>query len=189
MSLLVDRLPSAVAVGGALVPVRTDFRVGILFEGMMWDAALDARAKVAQALRLYYREGDLPGDLAGAYRAAVWFFAGGRDMEDSAEASDGQRKRLYDFDVDEGYIYAAFWAQYGLDLQAARLHWWAFRALFAGLDSGHEISRRMAVRAVNLAQVKDKAERARLAALQARVRLEGGGTAETMARRAGVVFR
>lgn len=40
---------------------------------------------------------------------------------------------MFDYAFDDGYIYAAFKEQYGIDLNDANLHWWKFRALFMSL--------------------------------------------------------
>lgn len=187
MNLLVDRLPEAVDVNGVMTPIRTDFRIGVLFEGLMWETGVGAEAKVLQALRLYFAEGDLPQDVGAAFRAVVWFYGGGAAAR--AEGAEAHGRRLYDFDADAGLVFAAFWDQYGVDLQDVRgLHWWKFRAMFAGLRAEHEICRRMALRGLNLAKVEGKAERARLARLQAKVRLDGAGRVEDMAGRAGALF-
>lgn len=187
-NLLIDRFPEAVTVDGRAYPVRTGFRIGMLFEMLAWDAGLSARDKVCHALRLYYVDG-VPLDMAAAYRAVVWFFAGGRDLDADAGDEGGQAgRRLYDYEVDAALLYAAFWDQYGLDLQEADLHWWKFRALMAGLRPEHAFSRRVAVRGVNLAQVEDRQERARLARLKARYRLDGEGDTQAMMQKAGALF-
>lgn len=189
-NLLIDRMPETVRVGEDSIFIRTDFRVGLLFELMMWDTGLTARQKVWQALRLYYRDEDLGKDAEAAYRAAVWFFAGGGGKRAGrGKAREGEARRVVDFDADADVIYAAFLDQYGVDLQDVEgLHWWKFRAMFLGLRGDHEICRRMGLRGLRLASIKGKEERARLARLKESVRIDGGVTTEEMARRAGAVF-
>ena len=45
----------------------------------------------------------------------------------------GDDEAVFDYAFDDGYIYAAFKEQYGIDLNDANLHWWKFRALFMSL--------------------------------------------------------
>lgn len=187
LNMLVDALPRRVEIGGAEVDIRTDFRIGVLFEQLVWDRALDARTRVWQAVRLYYPQ--RVDDVEEAYRKAVWFWHGGERGGRSGAGVDhgGRGRRLYDFDVDGALVYAAFFDQYGVDLQDVRgLHWWKFRAMFEGLRPDHAFCRRMAIRAMDLSQVRDGAERARLAAVKARWRLDGD--AGLMEEKAGVVF-
>lgn len=194
LNMLVDALPRQVEIGGVGVDIRTDFRIGVLFEQLVWDKALDARTRVWQAVRLYYPQ--RVDDVEEAYRKAVWFWHGGEFLVEEGglnrrqverNALHGGGRRLYDFDVDGALVYAAFLDQYGVDLQDARgLHWWKFRAMFEGLRPDHAFCRRMAVRAMDLSQVRDGAERARLAAMKARWRLDGDRG--TMEEKAGVVF-
>ena len=47
----------------------------------------------------------------------------------------GDEKAVFSYDFDDGYIYAAFKEQYGIDLNDVNLHWWKFRALFQSLNA------------------------------------------------------
>lgn len=70
-----------------------------------------------------------------------WFFSGGKypssDPNDNVthEAETFLESRLpYRFSYDYPYIYAAFMELYGINLNTVPyLHWWEFKALFAGL--------------------------------------------------------
>ena len=62
--------------------------------------------------------------------------------------------RIYDFEHDDDYIYAAFMAQYHLDLQKVEyLHWWKFRAMFNSLNDDTQFVRIMEYRAVELDKI------------------------------------
>lgn len=193
LAMLLGGLPETVAVGGARVAIRTDYRVGILFERLTRDAGLDARVKVWQALRLYYRAPVAAGDAEAAYRAAVGFW---RAWDDDGGAEDGTGagmgaagRRVFDWAVDGPLVYAAFLDQYGVDLAGGEgLHWWRFKAMFAGLRGEHEVVRRMAVRGMDLAEVAAGAERARVARLKRLWRIERDEDFEGMTERAGAIF-
>lgn len=182
VSLLTGVLPETVAVDGVRYGVRTDFRVGLRFDGLLWDRRVSPGMKVALGVGLFFGEGERPGDAVAAFEAVTGFYRGGETGV--AEGARGGR-RLVDFEKDAGLVYAAFLGQYGVDLMEARMHWWVFRALFAGLSAEQEIVRVMAVRGANPAQAQGGAERAALARMQARVRLEDG---EGLWERAGAVF-
>lgn len=182
--LLLGPLPSAVEVGGRAYAIQTDFRAGIGFERTMLDASLPARAKVARALAAYY-PADMPPDAEAAFHAALWFYRGGQ--AEAASEGGGGHERLYDFAADADAVYAAFYAQYGLDLQTAQLHWWAFRALFSQLAGDHALLSRMAVRAAKLGDVPPGPARAQLARAKARYRLDAKD-AQSMRDVAGAVF-
>lgn len=177
-NILIDALPETVEVNGMAFSIRTDFRIGIMFELMVFDQNLSDDEKVENALELYFI-GQPPEDALAAVDAILWFFSCGNvdkysecDVDKSAEgaAERKARDRAYDYEVDAGRIYSAFAEQYGIDLSTASLHWWKFQALFASLHNCAfcEIA---GYRTVDLSAINDKKERARLARLKAKYAL------------------
>lgn len=161
MPLLMGGLPETVTVEGIDVPLRWDFRAGVLFERLLSDERANDAAKVALGVRLYYAEEDLARGMAveALFEAAVRFFLGGEEPRESR----GSGERFYDWEMDAGAVYADFRAVYGVDLQKERLHWWAFRAMVEALPPESAFGRRVGVRAARLADMPDGASRARLA--------------------------
>lgn len=183
-NLLIDALPGAVMVGGKRCAIRTDFRVGLLFEMLMFSSLSDAQ-KVRQALLLYYPEG-IPEPTDDAYRAILRFYRGGEREEG---ARGGACKRVFDCRKDAALLFSAFYDQYGIDLQEIEgLHWWKFRALFRGLREEHPIARIMAIRAADLSKAQTREERARLLRLKDRYRIEDRVSAAEVKRSAGAIF-
>ena len=95
--------------------------------------------KIFIALRLVFGD-NVPEDINAAKDFLLWFYRGGvplSETEEKDENSDAEpyleSRRVYDFEYDSDYIFAAFMEQYGIDLSEARMHWWKFRALFRGL--------------------------------------------------------
>lgn len=125
MNPLARGLPATVTVGGKPYRINTSHRVGIRFE-VLAALDIDERMKFDAALRLYYPV--IPADLWGAIEAMLWFHRMGKPVGES----DGVR--CYDFTVDFDLIDASFQREYGIDLYAADLHWWKFRALLFGLS-------------------------------------------------------
>lgn len=73
---------------------------------------------------------NMPQDIEQAIIKAHLFLNGGEITE-----SDDPPMRLYSFEKDANYIFAAFRQTHGIDLQTTDLHWWKFLALFMDLGS------------------------------------------------------
>lgn len=158
MNMLIDPLPKRVDIGGKSYEIRTDFRISILFEIMMLDPEVPDDMKVVNGLNLYYPK--LPGDIEEACDKMLWFYKCGR--EDNAYVkklaeSKSEDKRVYSFDYDDDYIYAAFLRQYGIDLNGVKhLHWWKFKAMFNSLTDDNEFVKIMGYRAVDITKDMSK---------------------------------
>jgi len=126
-----NALPTTVTIAGRAYPIRYDFRDGIRFEELVYDQRVPDGAKVALALELWFPA--LPDEDLGEVLAAMLAFyrCGKPDNEASSD-----HHQLYSYSHDYDLIYAAFVQQYGIDLlaPATHLHWWAFRAMFLGLE-------------------------------------------------------
>ncbi len=70
----------------------------------------------------------IPSDIRGAIERANWFMNCG---DEPIEASSSVR--LYSFEKDANFIFAAFRQTHSIDLQKENLHWWKFIALFMDL--------------------------------------------------------
>ena len=151
-------LPSEVEVGGACVPINSDFRVGIRFEELMYDRRFSETAKIALALRLWFDEA--PADVSGAIEAMLSFYRCGLpEMPDVG----GSSAQLYSYRYDYGLIYAAFMQVYRLDLfDVEYLHWWRFRAMLAALPDDTQFMRVLGFRAAKVSSDMPKEQRAHL---------------------------
>lgn len=149
MNLLLDKAPHEVRIAGDLVPIRADFRQSIRFEQLMQDEAASDEEKLLRGLILYY--GNVIEPLDEAVERMLWFYRCGRDDEEKSDTGSKLRGPIYSYDYDDRYIYAAFLDQYRINLQAVEfLHWWEFRALFAGLKQDAEIVKIMGYRAMDI---------------------------------------
>lgn len=156
MGILSSSLPTSVMINGVEYPIRSNFRTMIKFEELMQDPDVTDQDKVWLALRLFYPE--IPDDMDQAVEQLLWFYR--CDKRDNLYAKKVKKRkakkvnRIYDFELDDDYIYAAFMAQYHLDLHKVRyLHWWKFRAMFNSLSDDMQISKIMEYRAVELDKV------------------------------------
>ena len=154
MNMLTDSLPDAISVDGRQYSIHTDFRNWVRFEILMLDRTVSMQRKIIEILKLVYVD-SLPPTLQSSLHAAVSFYI--RQINEKTGAGEKKTgKQVYSFAYDDEYIYAAFLAQYGIDLQSANLHWWQFKAMFAGLSEENKIIKIMEYRSINLAKIKDK---------------------------------
>lgn len=155
MNILIDRVPSIVEIDNEKYEINADFRTSILFELMMSDDTLTEQQKLIYTLQLYYT--DIPTNTNEAIEKVLWFYRCGKDVKTSGSGGSSSNTKIYDFEVDDDYIYSAFLSQYKLDLQdVGQLHWWKFKALFKSLKADNKIVEIMGYRGVNLSDIKDK---------------------------------
>lgn len=61
--------------------------------------------------------------------------------------TNGEGKKIIDFDVDEGLIYAAFLQTYGIDLRKAKMPWVVFLSLLEAIPEDTKLFQVMSIRA------------------------------------------
>ena len=171
MNILMDKPPEQVEVDGKLYKINSDFRTSIQFEILMQKKELTKKqkefanelclldkemdretaellAKYKDGLELYYPE--IPNDINGAINAMLWFYECGKENIDKKKSKkSGSRKKIYDYNYDADYIYAAFFEQYHIDLAEQELHWWKFSALFSALSEDCMISKIITYRVID----------------------------------------
>ena len=188
VNILIDALPETITVSGKVFPIHSDFRTGILFEQLIADKAIGNKKKLTCMLRLYLD--DIPADTDEAINQIILFYQCGKQQRKPTKTKSKKiQSEVYDFDEDDGYIYAAFLEQYGIDLNDIEyMHWWKFRALFRALKADCEIVKIMGYRSVDLSKVKDKNERSRLSRLKDLYALPNAMTTEDKVAAAGAIF-
>lgn len=166
MNIILDTMPDFLEVGGEKIFINTDFRTWIRFDEALFWSDKPMEERLFSALDICYC-GKIPADINGAMRAAIGFYAQKEEeMKEIGEnAQNGQEvssrsKHTYSFTYDASLIYAAFLAQYGIDLTKDDMHWWLFRALFEGLADENKICKVMEIRSVDLSKIKDKEQKA-----------------------------
>lgn len=157
MNILTEPVPETVNIGDAEVPIRWDFRVSIQFEELM-DEDIPDEDKAQRALELYYPH--IPLDREAAVDRILWFYSGGEEPEETKNGACRPVERIYSYTHDAPFIYAAFLDQYGIDLQETdHLHWWKFRAMFAGLKSDNRIVEIMGYREIEITPQMSKEQK------------------------------
>lgn len=160
MNILIDLLPDTIIIDDKEYEINSDFRISILFELLMQDGSIEEDNKIILALKLYYPT--IPKNINLAIDKMLWFYRCGKDI--TSQKGNGKGKsvtRIYSFDYDDDYIYAAFLDQYKIDLQdIENLHWWKFKAMFKSLKEDNEIVKIMGYRSMDTSKVKDKDQKA-----------------------------
>ena len=75
---ITGKLPETVTIDGAEYPIRSDFRVGMLFD-RIWGSGMDERDKVIQLLGMYYPR--IPANVPEAVSRMLWFYRCGEPEE------------------------------------------------------------------------------------------------------------
>lgn len=111
-------------------PIDTDFQIGIIISQCLTDDSLSDLEKFYVAAWLLFPTDSRP-DNAGIGKAINWY------MTDFLHDNYPEKKRndvVMDWDIDQWRIYAAFWAQYHIDLNRTRMHWFQFMGLLTNLE-------------------------------------------------------
>ena len=164
MNVLLDRLPTEIFISGKPVPIASDFRTWILFEQLNLDKTLSEDQKAEKSLRLVFPDlMHIPlNEPKQIIERLMWFYRGGDRQQNEYQLREQKRSEArqnagdetstlyYDYDFDADYIYAAYMQQYGVDLSTSTMHWWKFRAMFAGLTDKTKFVQIMGYRAAKI---------------------------------------
>lgn len=165
MNILIDGVDNIVKDRLGDVEINTDFRISILFEMLMQERKIGKKAKVIQALQLYYPDLSTIKNVDKAIEDMLWFYRCGKEVG-KANAQREKRKQVYSYEFDDEYIYSAFMQEYGIDLDTCNLHWWKFKALLNGLSKNTKFVQIMEYRTMDTKSIKDKKVRKQYEHLQ-----------------------
>lgn len=110
-------------------PVDMNFDTGIKVSQCLTDEELTPEERVKTALYLIFPEG-AQLDADSATEALRWYL-NGWNHDNTGKKKD--EAVVMDFDIDQWRIYAAFRAQYGINLNRANLHFWEYMGLLSNL--------------------------------------------------------
>ena len=176
MNIITDILPESIEYKGTDYPVKTDFKVWLKFYQIIKDKNKSPAEKSTQAILCCFdreRCKKLPDTCIDALEALLSFFSGGNKPENSKNAE--KRDRVFDFTEDAGYIYSAFFREYGIDLSKCGMHWYRFLALLNGLSESTQLKKIIAWRSVNLSEIKDPKRRDFYRRMKSFYKLSGDG--------------
>ena len=159
MNILIDNLPEEIYG----IPIDGDYRKMLQFESLMMDEEIPSPDKLILSLNLLYQKP--VSDLKKAWDGLSWFYRCGAEEESDKNSNGRHTKKLYDFEQDASYIYAAFQQIYQIDLQKEPLHWWAFMSLLSSLPDSCLMGEIMRYRGIDASKLKG-AEKKRIQQLQ-----------------------
>ena len=184
MNIITDGLPDCVEIDGGTYYINTDFRVWVKIELLFSDDVPEGY-RLPLALGLAFDT--IPENKEEAAEALLAFYSGGKNAEKKASGKkkkSRRNRRIYSFEYDSEYIYAAFLQAYGIDLADVKMHWFKFKALFAALPDECLMSKIMGWRALEITKDMPEASRKRYAELKDAYRLPLSQTEEEKIRAA-----
>lgn len=183
-SVLCDKLPDSITVGGERFKIYTDFRRWILLTEFLCgecgdDAYIDGMtAAYTMAMIVCPAIGEVlrkKPKLVGEFvNEIVRFVLMGGDIVgrgDGRGTSRAQSTPIYDFEVDGERIFASFMAVYGIDLTEADMHWWKFMSLLRCLPRDCAFMQVVDLRGLDVSRIADDGLRKQLRRARAAVRL------------------
>ncbi len=159
MNLFTEKIPYVVTIGNKDYEINTDFRVWVEVDELFMSQKALSPDMLVRLFRLIFPGNTLPQNLSDTLSGILSFYACGENSKKKATQSSRNKKRVVSYTHDSGLIYAAFLAQYNIDLTTANLHWWKFRALFDGLNEDNKICTVIGYRSTDISQIKDKEKR------------------------------
>lgn len=108
--------------------IRSDFRTGLLINRCLMDRSFKSEEeKIYTVARILFGKG-VPNDLETALNGINWFLSGGKKLKNQKSS-----KQLISFEQDDGMIFSAFMAKFGIDLCNVKMHFFKFLNLMCEL--------------------------------------------------------
>lgn len=153
--MLIDRVPDSLEILGTRFPIKTDFRIWIQFEKLVASGEKDNTKLLDQICNLVF-ESKQPEICEDAIDQILWFYKCGKESDNR---TSGNKKDVFSYDYDDGFIVAAFKEQYGINLNTDNLSWWEFHAYMLALNENTEFVKIMGYRAVEINSKMSAAQR------------------------------
>lgn len=167
INLLYESLPNSIAVRNKGFLINTDFKYWIELSDALNDPNCNKEYLANVLINIFYDE--IPKEFdQDVFLAIKDFLIGNVDNEKEQLTNNVKlvnKKRIYDYKIDSDYFIAAFQQQYQINLLKENMHWFHFLALFHGLGEC-ELKQRMYYRGIDLSNISDKKERARIRKIQ-----------------------
>lgn len=145
--MLTDSVPESLTIAGTEYEINTDYRVWLKFEMLLTDEVEDSNTTLCDIKELIFKSKSPPNSAdEETTERILWFYRCGKPEQKGGKSS----KKIFDYDYDDGYIWAAFMEQYHIDLNKANLHWWLFHALMLSLSENTEFVKIMGYRAIEI---------------------------------------
>ena len=137
---LSDGLTDAFGIGDEIYSIRTDARFWICLSLMLDEACKSEKVGLFFESVLLKEGQELPTDeleIEMLLKMITDFYNCSYEKINDFEPSKKPHNKAFDYDIDAGRIYSAFYQTYGIDIEEKldTMHWWKFRALFDNLSS------------------------------------------------------
>ena len=171
---LYDKLPRHVLFQGEKIGIRPEFARVLLCLKILADPVLSDLEKLELCLQILVRHrARIPKndtDKAALFQAVFDFLA-------DVEKKQSHSMKVFDFEQDAAYIYAAFYQCYHIDLLSKtgrKLHWHQFISLFGGLSEDTRLMQIISIRSRPMPKATkyNADERKALARLKSQYRLK-----------------
>ena len=178
MNILYEPFPNSITADGAKHEILTDFREWLRFADLIADAAVDAPTKLLLLTQWFIVP---PPHLTADMVIGLFDFFHAKALEpdpleqdenDVPQEPELPHPPVFDWKYDARFLLGDFLHFYGMNLlQVPYLHWWEFRSLFSALPDDSMTAKRIGYRSADLSQIKDPAQRARIARIQKAIAL------------------
>ena len=160
-NILIDTPPYK--FGG--VYFKTGYQVVLNIFRLLDNKTMDDSERAKEILFLLFDE--MPKyDQEEMWKFLVWYITLGEDKKEDSE------KRIFDWGLDSGRVYAAFLQVYSIDLLKEKMHWWVFKTLFDGLPSETKMQDVINIRTQEIDIKSSPKERMRLVKLKSLFNIE-----------------
>ena len=136
--IFIGKQSSVVAVNNKVYHYRDDFRTMLNVLRVFKHENVPEALKVQKAFTLLVKERKCQ-EKTKVLNAIISRLLQGQ--------TNGEGKKIIDFDVDEGLIYAAFLQAYGIDLRKAKMPWVVFLSLLEAIPEDTKLFQVMSIRA------------------------------------------
>ena len=180
MGFLTEPIENIVRLGNRKYKVNAAFNV-VLDIQRLYKEDLPDEVKIEQALRMLVENRFQVWCLSLKGKSELLQEVVKQHIDLPHRPPSKSNQRLVDFELDDEYIFASFYQDYGIDLEKeqGRLHWKKFIALFQGLSDKTKIKEIMRIRGMDIPKPTkyNQKERQNIIELKS-YPVEGGGGQE-----------
>ena len=159
------RYPEYAEVKGIKYKINTDYRVALRCFEVIEDTSISDQERALAVVFLLF--GETPIEEMGEFLRIAGDYLRCGEKETTQEA----RERDIDFTADEKYIVASFMSDYHIDLASTDMHFWQYIQLIQGFTENAIMSRVRDIRNFDMSELKDPAQRAKMAKAKATLAL------------------
>lgn len=175
--ILYEPFPEEIRADGNTYRILTDFREWLRFSDLVRDKEIPVNVKMYMMLEWLEHPPDTPtmqiiNELFAFLYAKVLEPDPREDDEEDEQDEQLPRPPVFDWKIDARYLLSDFRRYYNIDLlRVEYLHWWEFKSLFLGLPDESTCRKRIEIRGSDLSQIKNRADKMRIAKMQRQIAL------------------